>query len=222
MKTGNTIGHFLMAFIILGATHAVAMGAEQVNANGDTVVIKSSDFPFYLQNAERGDSEAQRRVAICYIYGTGTERNAKKGIEWLGKSVNQGNNEAQYDLAVLYRDGIGVAQSDTEALYWFRKSGRNGNPMSHLNLGIIFEEGRGVQQDYRIAIEEYWRAADMGNKAAAYRLACLLRDGKGKGVDNKSAYKWFTAAGEYKDAAIQAEKLKKNLPAGEKVVKKRK
>lgn len=173
--------------------------------------IRATDFSFYHKLANDGDTEAQRRVGICYLYGTGVDRDLKKGLDWIAKAAMNENTEAQYDLGVIFRDGYGVKVNLPDAAYWFRKAARNGNDKAQLSTGILFLEGKGVQQDYRIAAENFWRAAEQGNIDAAYRLACMYRDGIGMKKDLSKAYHYFRVAaskGEYKDAVRQAENLK--------------
>lgn len=211
----------IIAAALLWSGGVISVNAYDIPAEtpDSAIIIKATDFTTYLNGARTGDSEAQRRVAICYLYGTGTPRDTKEGIKWLGKAVNQRNTEAQYDLAVVYRDGIGIKQDYNEAHYWFEMAGRHDHPLALLNLGIMAEEGIGMLQDDRIALEQYWRAADRGNREAAYRLACMLRDGRGKPKDLVNAKKWFVAAGDYKDAPSQAKAI--TLPSKSPSAKKR-
>lgn len=174
-------------------------------------VLRAADFPLYLKAAEQGDPESMRRLGLCYIYGTGTERDTKTGLKWLGKAAMHENTEAQYDIGVVFRDGYGVRPNPADASFWFRKAARNGNAKAQLAAGLLFLEGRGVQQDSRIAAENFWRAAEQGNVDAAYRLACMYRDGVGMERNPAKAYHYFTVAaskGEYKDAGRQAQALK--------------
>lgn len=182
---------------------------------GDTpIVIKSSDFSTYMAEAEKGDSEAMRRLAVCYQTGTGVEKDLRKAWEWYGKSAAEGNTEAEYDIGVLYRDGIGTAQNYKESAYWFRKAASNGHALAMLNIAHQFAKGEGVLQDYRIAAENYWRAAEKGNAEGAYYYACMLRDGIGVEKNLSRAYTYFNQAAisEYKDALNQAINLKQYAP----------
>lgn len=190
---------------------APTISQEEMLKASDTIIIRGADLPFYLSRAEKGDTEAMRRAGICYLYGTGTTRDVKKGKDLIAKAALNENTEAQYDLGVMYRDGNGVTLNYPDAAYWFRKAARNGNAKAQLNIGLLFYEGKGVQQDYRIAAENFWRAAEQKNPDAAYRYAVMCRDGIGVPKDLSKAYYYFTLStinGEYKDASVQAEKLK--------------
>lgn len=190
---------------------AVSTVAVSEPSAGLSDTIRSADFSFYLKLANEGDTEAQRRVGICYLYGTGVKRDPRQGKEWIAKAALNENTEAQYNLGVMFRDGYGVKVNYPDAAYWFRKAARNGNAKAQLCTGLMFYEGKGVQQDYRIAAENFWRAAEQGNVDGAYRFAVMCRDGLGVPKDLSRAYHYFTVAaskGEYKDAAAQARDLK--------------
>lgn len=189
-------------------------GIAQTIPGETPIVIKSSDFSTYMAEAGNGDSEAMRRLAVCYQTGTGVEKDVRKAWEWYGKSAAAGNTEAEYDIGVLYRDGIGTARNYTESAYWFRKAASNGHALAMLNIAHQFAKGEGVLQDYRIAAENYWRAAEKGNAEGAYYYACMLRDGIGVEKNLSRAYTYFNQAAisEYKDALEQAIKLKQYAP----------
>lgn len=184
---------------------------KEMIPEGDTLVLTTLDYNLFYPKAQQGDSEAQRRIGLCYLFGTGIERDAREGREWIAKAAVNENTEAQYDMGVIYRDGYGVKENYEEAAYWFRKAARNGNAMAQLSTGLLFYDGKGVQQDYRIAAENFWRAAEQGNVEAAYRLGAMYREGLGMTKDLSKAYFYFNRAaskGEYKDAVSQAEALK--------------
>lgn len=190
---------------------AAKVRGEMVSAEDDAL-LGNGNFNFILPKAEQGDTESQRLTGICYLYGIGVDRDVRAGREWIAKAAQNENTEAQYEMGVIYRDGYGVTVNYPEAAYWFRKAARNGNAKAQLSTGMLFYEGKGVQQDYRIAAENFWRAAEQGNQDAAYRVATMYRDGIGVPKDLDKAYWYFSTAakqGDYKDAALQAEQLKK-------------
>lgn len=203
------------ATLLAGLASLLPAHSDASTAVADTipqpVVIRAEDFPRYLTLArDSGDYEAARRLAICYIYGTGTDPDMLKAKEWMGRAARHENTEAQYDLGVMYRDGIAMRQNLPDAAYWLRKAARNGHARAQYAVGLLFLEGRGVQADSRIAAENFWRAAEQGDVDAAYRLACMYRDGTGMQKDLSKAWRWFdmAARANYRDAAAQADALK--------------
>lgn len=196
----------------------VNFDAGKAEDSPTVTVIRAQDFPEYMKKAQAGDTEGMRVVGICYLYGTGTDKDARKAWDWLGKAASAGNTEAQYDLGCLYRDGMGVKQNSTESAYWFRRAARNGNAKAMVNIARQFAEGNGVLQDYRIAAENYWRAAERGEPEGMYQYAVMLRDGVGVQQDNVKALRWFreAASHDYKDASLQADELQKTVKASPK------
>src|SRR5262245_32441519 len=65
--------------------------------------------------AEKGDAEAQYRLAICFAKGTGVTQDYSKAAEYLRRSAEQGYAVAQNDLGALYARGQGVKQDYEEA-----------------------------------------------------------------------------------------------------------
>ena len=130
---------FIIVGCIVSCTELLSLRAETLSS-----VVRGSDFSFYLNEAEAGDSEGMRRVAVCYQTGSGVEKDLRKAWEWYGKSAAAGNTEAQYDIGTLYRDGIGTARNYKEAAYWFRKAASNGHPKAMINIARQFAEGQGV------------------------------------------------------------------------------
>ncbi len=172
--------------------------------------VRENEFPLYLSDAEKGDGEAMRLTAICYLTGIGVDKDLRKAWEWYGKSAALGNTESQYDIGTLYRDGIGTKQNFKESAYWFRKAASNGHSLAMVNIAHQFAEGKGVLPDLRIAAENYWRAAERGVDEGSYQFAVMLRDGKGVRQDLSKALKYFdrAAANNYKDSAVEASKLR--------------
>lgn len=165
-------------------------------AGNSDVVVDAARFPEYLREANEGDDESMRLVAICYMTGTGVEKDFNQAWRWLGRSAKAGNATAEYDIATLFHDGYGVAQNYEESAYWYRKAASNGNVKAMAAIARQFELGLGVQQDYRIAAEYYWRAAERGDGESALKYAVMLRDGVGVGADRARAEKWFEKAEE--------------------------
>lgn len=52
---------------------------------------ESAAFYWFTQAAVRGDANAQRRLAVCFFEGIGTDRSYSKGMEWLRKAAKNGD-----------------------------------------------------------------------------------------------------------------------------------
>jgi TPR repeat protein len=79
---------------------------------------------WYTQAAESGDAEAQYNLGLMIVIGEGTEKDLKKGIWWMEKSVKHGYKLAAHVLSIIYREGMyGVKPSRTKAASWNKKAG---------------------------------------------------------------------------------------------------
>lgn len=69
---------------------------------------EEQQFANFQMSAHQGDEYGQYYLGLCYIEGTGTEKNTEEGIKWITKSAEQGFYEAQRELETRYqRDCLG-------------------------------------------------------------------------------------------------------------------
>jgi TPR repeat protein len=97
--------------------------------------------------ADKGDAEAQYRLATLYAEGKGVAQSDATAAEWYQRAADQGNAMAQYNLGVSYAQGLGVPKDDAKAAAWFRRAAEQGLAYAQLNLGILYAEKRGVKPD---------------------------------------------------------------------------
>jgi TPR repeat protein len=144
--------------------------------------------------AQKGDPEAQFRLANMYVNGVGVDRDLSKAAEWYGRASAQGHALAQNNLGVMYANGWGVPQNFREALKLFVSASGQGNADAESNLGAMFLLGRGV--DVNEAEAAFWlkRAAQQGVAEAEYSLGTLYFNGRGIGQDEAEALSWFREA----------------------------
>jgi localization factor PodJL len=167
--------------------------------------------------ARHGDSEAQFRIGTRFLSdGTFSNGGAATAARWLAKAAGQGHLEAQFMLASLYERGAGVTKDESEAMSLYRKAANAGHIRAMHNLGVLLS-ARESPQDYGEAAVWFARAAQAGLTDSQYNLALLYERGLGVEQDLSRAYLWYRAAGRGgdKEAARQAERLKRTLPAGE-------
>ena len=68
---------------------------------------KEAAFYWFLQAAQSGDVMSQKRVAECYLNGSGVERSISKAEKWLLLAVQNGDMDARRLLYELQRSGSG-------------------------------------------------------------------------------------------------------------------
>ena len=68
--------------------------------------LSGIDFKALLQRAERGDVEAQYRLAEMYAEAQGVDQDYAKATQWARKAADQGYAKAQYRLASIIYTGV--------------------------------------------------------------------------------------------------------------------
>ncbi len=135
-ENGNVIAAFLV-------------GHMYKSGNGLT---KSSAlaFPYFLQAAQRGHSDAQVETALYYYNGDGDadiDQNYLEAANWFDKAALQFSGVAQYYLGVMHREGQGVARDRTEGLRWLSLSANKFYVPTYLLLAEIYAKGDGVVEE---------------------------------------------------------------------------
>jgi hypothetical protein len=97
----------------------------------------------YKSLAEKGNSEAQKRLGWKYFGGDGVSQDYKEALKWGLLSAKQGHPSAQLLLGMIYDKGKGVPQDYKEALKWYRLSQGNGMP----ELGVDIARLEGILKD---------------------------------------------------------------------------
>lgn len=121
-------------------------------------LLQLKTFSELEERAEKGEADAQWRLALQYYRGTGTTADAEAGFGWLTKAAEQDNPPAEAILGSAYQRGLGTATDYGKALYWFQKAADAGMPIALYQLGIHALRGWGV-------------AANRENARTYFRLA---------------------------------------------------
>lgn len=120
-RCGFIAGCLLGVCLSLTSLPAMAAGMQDVD-----MAVRIKDYVRAAQLleplAEKGDAEAQYRLAGFYRMGTGVEKNHKAAVSWLRRAAQQGYVKAQYNLGVMYENGWGVPLDQIMAEQWFRKA----------------------------------------------------------------------------------------------------
>ena len=98
--------------------------------------------------AERGDADAQHRLAIMYQNGLGVARSDQSAVKWMRAAADQGHALAQHGMGFMYLEGECVGKKDgQEAARWFKLAAEQGLVGSLTTLAMMYEQGNGVEQD---------------------------------------------------------------------------
>ncbi len=144
----------------------------------------------YTKLAEKGDQQAQLKLAYMYDKGIGTVSDEKAAHHWYQASAEQDNAIAQYQLAQMYQLGYEGAPDYAKALSWYKKAAVK-LPKAWVAIGFIEET---VFDQYDKATKAYLKAALEDNTVGTYNLALMYEYGKGVPVDYDKARKFYTLA----------------------------
>lgn len=149
--------------------------------------------------ADKGHTEAQRRLGICYSTGQGVPLDLAEGARLVRLAYDNGHIVAAHELALCHFLGSGVRKDRAKAARLFRLAANKGGVVpAALALGRMHHERR----NYREAARWFTHAARRGNAEATYELAVMMRLGQGVVPDYAQAARLFreTASKGYPEA----------------------
>jgi len=160
------------------------------------VAAERKEFAETKLKAEKGDAEAQHRLARLLDSGRGTKKDAAEAAKWCRRSAEQGYAEAQYSLAQTLRLGDGVIPDMKEAFQWYLKAARQGHVDSEHSLSVCYEVGDGVAADADEA--KKWRrmAAEHGSPRSQCNLGSDYYGENPDIANDAIAARWFRKAAE--------------------------
>jgi len=101
------------AFVSLGGYYLRGIPNTEVAANPER-----ARRMFYHAASHFGDPEAQYRLAMLYVDGTGVQRDAKRAVPWLALAANKGHYKSQAVLGRILFRGEHGAQQRASGLMW--------------------------------------------------------------------------------------------------------
>lgn len=170
---------FLAAAIAANLTFfpAVAIAAEELDRGISALESGNAEEAFAIIKplADKGNANAQLRLALMYYNGHGVKENEAQAVELLRRSATSGNVEAMYQLGNVFTFGQQAAamvdDADLEAARWYHKAAVAGNRDAQYSLGLAFMSGKGVIKDSKEAAFWMQRAAEAGHPDAKSYVA---------------------------------------------------
>jgi TPR repeat protein len=121
---------------------------------------------YYQFAADKGNAEAQFRLAGLTCRGLGVPKNRTECIRLYRLAGDAGIVRAQADLGLLYLTGSGTTADLEEGVRLVRLAADGGDATGQALLGWCYERGAGVARDLAEAERLYHLAAAQGNAAA--------------------------------------------------------
>jgi TPR repeat protein len=151
-------------------------------------------FAWFIKAAQFEFPEAQYYIGLCYLQGTGVEKNYSNALEWFHKAAKRHYSQAENSIGLMYKHGTGVVQDDKKALEWYKKAAEHGCIDAQYNIGKCYYYGRGVEIDYEKAASLFEKIAREGYVKAESSIAYCYLTGEGVERDYKKAVMWFEKA----------------------------
>lgn len=96
---------------------------------------QSIPLPTTEAMAQRGDAEAQFRLALKYANGHGAALDYAQAAYWYLKAADQSHSLAQFNLGIMYANGQGMSRDWAESAMWIRKAANLGDAGAQYYLG---------------------------------------------------------------------------------------
>lgn len=142
------------------------------------------------------ETSAMRKIAECYLEGTGVPQDAAVAVSWMETAYYIGNDsDAAHEMAVIYEYGRhGVEIDVVAAAEWFERSAKLGNVESMVELGLCFELGAGVEQNDEEALDWYTKAANLGCATGKFSVGEIFEEARGVPQSDAEACLWYYSA----------------------------
>jgi len=168
-------------------------------ASDEITGLPANDSIFLKQNmnASCDDlmiySAAMKKIAQCYLDGTGVESNADVAVEWMEAAYFVGNDsDAAHELGIIYEKGQhGIDIDVVAAAEWFERGAELNNVESMVELGLCFEIGAGVEQDDEKALDWFTKAANLGHALAKFSVGEIFEEARGVPQSDTEACIWY-------------------------------
>jgi uncharacterized protein len=165
------IGLFLsqsMPLPLLGVVALIAgAGALLLKLNDGVASLKKKAL---VRRARPGNPKAQHALALRYLHGTGTYRQAGEARKLFEQAAEQGYAPAQVELGRFFEQGLIVQASRVQAAQWYAKAAKQGDAEGLFMMGKCYEEGAGVALYLPKALGYYLLAASRGHQTARDHL----------------------------------------------------
>ncbi len=132
---------------------------------------KKESFSILYYSASLGHVKSQRRLARCFLNGSGVKKNKSEAAWWFFISGLLGDGDSRFMLGRMFELGQGVGVDVEESIYWYELAAENGDVDAQFLLGKIFFE-KGFFTDAEKWLKLARRA---GDREAAKQLAKIKK-----------------------------------------------
>ncbi len=175
----RTAGLFVRLALTLGVLALLSLPVMSFAASGEALkAYQSGEYQKALEMwmllAYEGDAEAQYRLGLMFLHGTGVVVSTQEAVYWLSRAAEQGEPRAQYLLGAIYLSGKGLTSNREHGLEWWRAAAHNGNVAAQYGVGTAYLYGAGVPQNSAEARKWLTAAQKSGSLEAGLLLQNLV------------------------------------------------
>ena len=118
---------FIRLTLLLGVLALLLIPVNSFAGSGEALkAYQSGEYQealeMWLLQAYEGDSEAQYRLGLMFLHGTGVVVSTEEAIYWLSRAAEQGKPDAQHLLGAIYLSGKGLSSDRDHGLEWWEES----------------------------------------------------------------------------------------------------
>jgi TPR repeat protein len=186
-----------LAWIAKSAEAGMPLAADWIERglqNGEDIDVDETKVAKALKSqADAGNAESARVLALMTIRGRGVAQDPQAGVALMLKSAERSaGGEGEFKIAQLYLVGTnGLPRDHAEAMKWYTRAAERGHLLAMATLGSLWEKAPmadlieamksgqfSTKQRFEPdVVQSYcWRAraAEMGSALAQYELALML------------------------------------------------
>lgn len=172
------------------------MQVAQAYRAGEPVVQDGAVALDWYQKAWDKSDHSLAGVALelsdMYYQGEGTEPNAEKSAEFLGKAAELKDPQAQYMLGeAAYTDDPARLE---DAFAWFSNAAAQGHVKAQYMTGFMLLQGQGTAKSVPLAIRFFEQAAEQNEPSAQYVLGQIYLKGLGVRRSPRQGRAWLEKA----------------------------
>jgi len=159
------------------------------NGDGDCICdVREDEYePSHQPTMQVGElctsltsTQAMKKLAKCYLTGTGIPTNLQMGLAWLKKAYYHGDVDAAHDIATIYEySKYNVPVDIYAAASWFHAGASSGHVECMAEYAMCLELGCGVEQSDDGALDWYTKAAEAGHMTSHYSVGEMFEMARG-------------------------------------------
>ena len=131
---------------------------------------------YFLEAAERDETEAMYQIARRLATGNGVQKDPNAAFKWYETAAARGHLDAENQVAVAYSSGVGVAQDEKKAFSIFKKVAAQGHMEANANLAVCYARGLGTTIDEQESSRLYLEVVNSSNATAKAIVKVLTQE----------------------------------------------